>query len=230
MDRGPDEQPTSAQLLERMFAVERRFLRSDSGTAGLLATAFHPDVVIHEPEALPYGGDWRGLEGVAALFRAMRETWSDIRAEDMRSARDGDTVFMACTLHLTSRATGRSTTQPFAERRCCDRGVGSRGRFHPPRHVAAAGEEAGDGDVFVEVFPVEAKMADLDFFAIRRAGVEETREPRERHADRAPVCEFHPHRRVVKANRRRRNGHARPSTMPLCSRARPSRYASVPLS
>ena len=122
MDRGPDEQPTSAQLLERMFAVERRFLRSDSGTAGLLATAFHPDVVIHEPASLPYPGDWCGLEGVTALFRAMRETWSDIRAEDMRSARDGDTVFMACTLHLTSRATGRSTTQPFAERRCCDSG------------------------------------------------------------------------------------------------------------
>ncbi|HKG82372.1 MAG TPA: nuclear transport factor 2 family protein [Beijerinckiaceae bacterium] len=115
MDHGPDEQPTSAQLLTRMFEVERRFLRSDSGTADLLATAFHPDVVIHEPASLPYPGDWCGLEGVTALFRAMRETWSDIRVEDLRSARDGDTVFMACTLHLTSRATGRSIAQPFAE-------------------------------------------------------------------------------------------------------------------
>ena len=82
--------------------MERRFLRSDSGTADLLITAFDPDVVIHEPASLPYPGDWCGLEGVTALFRAVRETWSDIRVEDLRSARDGDTVFMACTLHLTT--------------------------------------------------------------------------------------------------------------------------------
>ena len=109
MDHGPDEQPTAAQLLTRLFEVERRFLCSDFGTADLLATAFHPDVVIHEPASLPYPGDWCGLEGVTALFRAMRETWSDIRVEDLRSVRDGDTVFMA------SRATGRSIAQPFAE-------------------------------------------------------------------------------------------------------------------
>ena len=58
MDHGPDEQPTSAQLLTRLFEVERRFLRSDSGTADLLITAFDPDVVIHEPASLPYPGDW----------------------------------------------------------------------------------------------------------------------------------------------------------------------------
>jgi hypothetical protein len=87
MDHGPDEQPTSAQLLTRLFEVERRFLRSDSGTADLLITAFDPDVVIHEPASLPYPGDWCGLEGVTALFRAVRETWSDTLDQNSKPMR-----------------------------------------------------------------------------------------------------------------------------------------------
>jgi hypothetical protein len=36
-----------------------------------------------------------------------------------------------------------------------------------------AGEEAGDGDVFVERFPVEAAAADAELFALLRCGAEE---------------------------------------------------------
>src|SRR4051812_26089389 len=84
----------------------------------------------------------------------------------------------------------------------------SRRRVGAPRHVAAAGEEARDGDIFVEVFPVQPEMADLDPLAVGRTRVEQAREPGERHAYRAPVRELDPHRRIIKPNRRRRNGHA----------------------
>jgi hypothetical protein len=49
--------------------------------------------------------------------RPGREPCLQRRAGDLPlgSARDGNTVFMACTLHLTSRARGRSITQPFAK-------------------------------------------------------------------------------------------------------------------
>jgi ketosteroid isomerase-like protein len=103
------------QLLERMFEVEMKFIRSGSNNVEALAEAFHSDVVIHEPASLPYPGDWKGLDGVGALFGKMREVWSDMRVEDLTTARDGDTVFMACTLHMTSRTTGVAITQPFAE-------------------------------------------------------------------------------------------------------------------
>jgi ketosteroid isomerase-like protein len=106
---------SAAKLLQRMFDVELRFLGSDAGDAALLATAFHPDVVVHEPKSLPYEGDWRGLDGVGALFRRMREVWSDLSVDRLEAVRDGDTVFMTCTLHLTSRANGARITQPFAE-------------------------------------------------------------------------------------------------------------------
>jgi ketosteroid isomerase-like protein len=111
-----DQDHTSAtRLLERMFDVELRFVGSDAADVALLASAFHSDVVVHEPKSLPYAGDWRGLDGIGALFRKMREVWSNLAVDDLEATREGDTVFMACTLHLTSRATGATITQPFAE-------------------------------------------------------------------------------------------------------------------
>ena len=108
--------PLSAmELLKRMFDVELRFLQSDEPDLQMLATAFHPDVVVREPKSLPYAGDWDGLPGVGALFRRMREVWSDLKVEHLEATRAGGTVFMTCTIHLTSRATGVSVTQPFAE-------------------------------------------------------------------------------------------------------------------
>ncbi|WP_244483435.1 nuclear transport factor 2 family protein [Mesorhizobium sp. 1M-11] len=102
-------------LLERMFEVELGFLRSEEKDVESLARAFHPDVVVHEPASLPYAGDWKGLEGIAALLGRMSEVWSDMAVADMTAARVEDTVFMACTLKLTSRATGAVIEQPFAE-------------------------------------------------------------------------------------------------------------------
>jgi len=108
-------QPSAMDLLKRMFDVELRFLQSDKPDLEMLATAFHPDVVVHEPKSLLYAGDWDGLGGVGALFRQMRDVWSDLRVEQLDATREGDTVYMACTIHLTARATGTDITQPFAE-------------------------------------------------------------------------------------------------------------------
>ena len=108
-------QRPALELLKHMFDVEMRFIQSDSGDVEQLAEAFHRNVVIHEPASLPYAGDWRGLEQLAALFRKMREVWSDMSVDGLEAARDGDTVLMRCTLSMTSRATGRRIAQPFAE-------------------------------------------------------------------------------------------------------------------
>jgi hypothetical protein len=108
--------PQSAiDLLTRMFDVELRFLQSDKPDLRMLATAFHTDVVVHEPKSLPYAGDWIGFEGIGALFRKMREMWSDLKVEQLEATRERDVVFMTCTIHLTSRTTGVSVIQPFAE-------------------------------------------------------------------------------------------------------------------
>ena len=49
------------------------------------------------------------------MFKAMRETWSDMSMADIDAVMSGDVLFMSGTLTLTSRATGKVLTQPFAE-------------------------------------------------------------------------------------------------------------------
>jgi len=110
-----EHQASALRLLERMFEVEMRFIQSGSEDIGSLGATFHPEVVVHEPASLPYAGDWTGLAGLGALFRKMQRVWSDMRIEGLEAVRSGDTVFMACTLHLTCRCGGSAIRQPFAE-------------------------------------------------------------------------------------------------------------------
>jgi ketosteroid isomerase-like protein len=110
-----NERLTALQLLTRMFDAEMSIVRSDHPDFEALANAFHRDVVVHEPASLPYAGDWRGLDGVGALFLRMRQVWSEMDVRALQAARSDDIVFMSCTLRLTSRATGIAIEQPFAE-------------------------------------------------------------------------------------------------------------------
>lgn len=115
MDKALERQSTAMELLENMFEVEMRFLQSGSGNIEMLTGAFHRDVVVHEPQSLPYAGDWNGLEGIAALFQRMQESWSNVAVENLQAAQNDDVVFMNCTLSLTSIANGVTIQQPFAE-------------------------------------------------------------------------------------------------------------------
>ena len=66
--------------------------------------------------------------------------------------------------------------------------------------VGLAGEEAGDGDVFVEGFPVESAAADAELFALLRRGAEEAGKPCERDAEGSSVAEVDPHAVGVEAD------------------------------
>jgi len=115
MDKALEPRSTAMELLENMFDAEMRFLQSRSGNVDMLTGAFHRDVIVHEPQSLPYAGDWSGLEGIAALFRKMQESWSNVAVENLEAAQNNDIVFMSCTLSLTSRANCMTIKQPFAE-------------------------------------------------------------------------------------------------------------------
>ena len=106
---------TCQVIVERMFSVEMAYLASDRKDVRLLAEAFSEDVVIHEPGSLPYSGQWRGLERLAALFAKMNEVWSKMQVDDLLVTGSCELVHLSCRLTMTSRATGRTATQPFAE-------------------------------------------------------------------------------------------------------------------
>jgi hypothetical protein len=80
--------------------------------------------------------------------------------------------------------------------------------FQFPRHVASTCKEAGDRNILVEVFPVQANAGEFDLLALLLCRVEQARKPCERHTDCAAVGQINPHRVFVKTDRRRRNGQA----------------------
>jgi ketosteroid isomerase-like protein len=61
-----------------MYRAEVQYLEG-GGPGGAsfatLAPYFAPDVALHQAEGLPYGGVWRGHEGLEDFFLAMSRAW-----------------------------------------------------------------------------------------------------------------------------------------------------------
>jgi ketosteroid isomerase-like protein len=74
-----------------------------------------PDVVVREPEGLPYGGEYRGHDGFKTLMKNLAQHWADVSPVDMSYTAGGNVVHMEATLIATARATGREITLPFIE-------------------------------------------------------------------------------------------------------------------
>lgn len=115
METRQEESLSTMQMLERMFQAELAFMGSEPKDICILANAFHPDVVVHEPTSLPYAGDWIGLEGIAGLMQQMSREFSNVSVEDLNYSGSPAKLYVSCTLHLTARATGISITQPFSQ-------------------------------------------------------------------------------------------------------------------
>jgi ketosteroid isomerase-like protein len=106
---------SSMQILEKMFDVEMAFMASKANDSAILAEAFHPDVVVHEPTSVPYAGDWRGLAGLAELMHVMSDTFSTFEVENLTCFGPPASMHVSCTLRMVSRKTGISVTQRFAQ-------------------------------------------------------------------------------------------------------------------
>ncbi|MEV4498657.1 nuclear transport factor 2 family protein [Micromonospora arborensis] len=72
-----------------------------------LAACLAPDVVMYQAEALPYGGQWRGSEGIERFMAAMSKVWQSLEFFEQRFVVDRDTVVVYNRGRLRARATGR---------------------------------------------------------------------------------------------------------------------------
>jgi uncharacterized protein len=112
-------QPTDMlTLLRNMYAAEAEYLAAGGpGEASfeLLAPFFAPDVVLHQAEALPYGGTWRGHDGMERFFLAMSDTWAAFDLVDQKFlATDGPAVVLT-QVHARARATGLELDFPILQ-------------------------------------------------------------------------------------------------------------------
>ena len=49
-----------------------------------VAATLTEDCLLCEPASLPYGGEWRGHDGVEQWLRAFRATWASMEMRDSR--------------------------------------------------------------------------------------------------------------------------------------------------
>ncbi|MCP9490297.1 MAG: nuclear transport factor 2 family protein [Solirubrobacteraceae bacterium MAG38_C4-C5] len=101
-----------------MYAAEADYLAAGGpGMASfeIVAPFFAPDVVLHQAEALPYGGTWRGHEGMERFFVAMSKTWESFDMVEQEFLATGDTAVVLTKVHARSRATGSELDFPILQ-------------------------------------------------------------------------------------------------------------------
>ncbi|HSA50896.1 MAG TPA: nuclear transport factor 2 family protein [Yinghuangia sp.] len=113
-----DPTPDSTTVLAGMYAAEAEYLAAGGpGQASfdLLAPYFAPDVVLHQAEALPYGGTWRGHDGIADFFVAMSTAWESFDMVEQEFLATGATAVILTQVRARARATGRELAFPILQ-------------------------------------------------------------------------------------------------------------------
>ncbi|MDG4791752.1 nuclear transport factor 2 family protein [Micromonospora sp. WMMD1102] len=110
---------TSAlSVLQGMYAAEADYLAAGGpGTADFtpLAPFFSPDVVLHQAETLPYGGTWRGHEGLERFFLAMSRTWETLEMLEQHFLATTSPLVVLTQVHARARTTGRELDFPILQ-------------------------------------------------------------------------------------------------------------------
>jgi uncharacterized protein len=108
----------SARILRGMYAAEQEYLAAGGpGVAefSTLAPFFAIDVVLYQADSLPYGGIWKGHNGMERFFLAMSRTWSEFEMVEQRFLATGDTSVVLTYVRACARATGRRLDFPILQ-------------------------------------------------------------------------------------------------------------------
>lgn len=107
-----------ATVLTGMYAAEAKYLAAGGpGTAPfeLLAPFFSPGVVLHQADALPYGGTWRGHAGMERFFLEMSRVWESFDMVEQEFLATGATTVVLTRVRARSRTTGRELAFPILQ-------------------------------------------------------------------------------------------------------------------
>ncbi len=105
-------------VLKGMYAAEAEYLAAGGpGEASfdMLAPFFTPDVELHQADTLPYGGIWRGHDGMERFFLAMSRAWEAFDMVDQRYLSTSGTAVVLTQVHARARATGQELRFPILQ-------------------------------------------------------------------------------------------------------------------
>ena len=113
----PVEESAAFQSLMRFYGAEGRYSASNDpiDRAALLDT-LHPEIVLYQPESLPYGGVWRGREAFGEWLDAFVQTWTSITPTDpVFYACGKDVLISTVTMRASARSTGAEIVMPMCQ-------------------------------------------------------------------------------------------------------------------
>jgi ketosteroid isomerase-like protein len=102
-------------VLQGMYAAESDYLAAGGSSFEPLAPYFAPDVVLHQAGTLPYGGVWRGHEGIERFFRAMSAAWDSFEMLEQEFLSTTSPLVVRTEVRARARATGRELTFPMLQ-------------------------------------------------------------------------------------------------------------------
>jgi uncharacterized protein len=105
-------------VLKGMYAAETEYLAAGgpgSASFALLAPYFATDVVLYQADSLPYGGVWRGHEGLERFFLAMSRAWDVFEMVDQEFLSDTSPLVVLTRVRARARATGRELRFPILQ-------------------------------------------------------------------------------------------------------------------
>lgn len=108
----------TSTVLKGMYAAEAEYLAAGGpGTAsfGPLAPFFAPNVELHQADALPYGGIWRGHDEMERFFLAMTQAWEAFEMVDQELLATPETAVVLTNVRATARATGQELRFPILQ-------------------------------------------------------------------------------------------------------------------
>src|SRR6476646_169384 len=96
---------------EYLRVVEEIYSGTVQRDPSLIPKYFAPEVEVHQSEALPWGGDYRGYEGLGQFLQRLQQN-VDSRVETERLIDVLDTVVQVGRTRGTVRATGQAFDIP----------------------------------------------------------------------------------------------------------------------
>lgn len=107
----------AGQALMRFYEAEARYSSSGSpADRGALLETLHADIVLYQPQSLPYGGEWRGREAFGQWLDAFARTWKEITPTDpvLYACRE-DVLVSTVTMRARASATGNEIAMPMCQ-------------------------------------------------------------------------------------------------------------------
>jgi ketosteroid isomerase-like protein len=101
-----------------MYAAEAKYLAAGGpGRASFagLAPFFASDVVLYQADALPYGGVWRGHDGLEQFFLAMSRAWESFEMVEQEFLARTSPLVVLTQVRARGRATGLELRFPILQ-------------------------------------------------------------------------------------------------------------------